>query len=96
MPVLVLAASVATSFSGAPKSALHEMVQMPFDRVHRGCSSESYLSRLSTAGNANITHQASRKQFYLVPGTGHGMLATQLDMMLKVLTEQVRPLAVEP
>jgi pimeloyl-ACP methyl ester carboxylesterase len=36
---------------------------------------------------------APRKQFYLVPGTGHGDSATSLDMVLKVLLEQVRPLA---
>jgi len=39
--------------------------------------------------------KAPHKQFYLVPGTGHEPSATELDMMLKVLTEQVRPLAVE-
>lgn len=39
--------------------------------------------------------KAPRKQFYLVPGTGHEPSATELDMMLKVLVEQVRPLAVE-
>jgi pimeloyl-ACP methyl ester carboxylesterase len=36
---------------------------------------------------------APRKQFYLVPGAGHGDSATELDMTLKVLVEQVRPLA---
>jgi len=36
--------------------------------------------------------RAPRKEFYLVPGTGHAPSATELDMMLKVLTEQVRPL----
>lgn len=39
--------------------------------------------------------KAPRKQFYLVPGTGHEMSATELDLMWKVLNEQVRPLAVE-
>ena len=39
--------------------------------------------------------KAPHKQFYLVPGTGHEPSATELNMMLKVLTEQVRPLAVE-
>ncbi len=39
--------------------------------------------------------KAPRKQFYLVAGTGHGMSSTELDIMLKVLTDQVRPLAVE-
>jgi pimeloyl-ACP methyl ester carboxylesterase len=37
--------------------------------------------------------KAPRKQFYLVLGTGHGDSATSLDMVLKVLLEQVRPLA---
>jgi pimeloyl-ACP methyl ester carboxylesterase len=37
--------------------------------------------------------KAPRKQFFLVPGTGHGPSAAQLDLTLKVLTEQVRPLA---
>ena len=37
--------------------------------------------------------KAPHKQFYLVPGTGHEGSATELDMMLKVLVEQVRPLA---
>jgi pimeloyl-ACP methyl ester carboxylesterase len=35
--------------------------------------------------------KAPRKQFYLVPGTGHESSATELDMTLKVLVEQVRP-----
>jgi pimeloyl-ACP methyl ester carboxylesterase len=39
------------------------------------------------------TIKAPRKQFYLVPRTGHEDSATELDMMLKVLVEQVRPLA---
>lgn len=38
---------------------------------------------------------APRKQFYLVPGTGHEPSATELEMTLKVLLEQVRPLALE-
>lgn len=38
--------------------------------------------------------KAPRKQFYLVPGTGHEPSAAQLDLTLKVLTEQVRPLAI--
>jgi pimeloyl-ACP methyl ester carboxylesterase len=37
--------------------------------------------------------KAPRKQFYLVPGTGHDSSATELDLTLKVLLEQVRPLA---
>jgi pimeloyl-ACP methyl ester carboxylesterase len=37
--------------------------------------------------------KAPRKQFYLVPGTGHEPSATELDMTLKVLVEQVRPLS---
>jgi pimeloyl-ACP methyl ester carboxylesterase len=37
--------------------------------------------------------KAPRKQFFLVPGTGHGPSAAQLGLTLKVLTEQVRPLA---
>jgi pimeloyl-ACP methyl ester carboxylesterase len=36
--------------------------------------------------------KAPRKQFYLVPGTGHEPSASQLDLTLKILTEQVRPL----
>lgn len=39
--------------------------------------------------------KAPRKQFYLVPGTGHDSSATELDMTLKVLVEQVRPLTLE-
>jgi pimeloyl-ACP methyl ester carboxylesterase len=39
--------------------------------------------------------KAPRKQFYLVPGTGHEPSATELDMMLRVLTEQVKPLALD-
>jgi pimeloyl-ACP methyl ester carboxylesterase len=37
--------------------------------------------------------KAPRKQFYLVPGTGHEPSAPQLDLTLKILTEQVRPMA---
>ena len=37
--------------------------------------------------------KAPRKQFYLVPGTGHEYSSTELDLILKVLIEQVRPLA---
>jgi pimeloyl-ACP methyl ester carboxylesterase len=36
--------------------------------------------------------KAPRKQFYLVAGTGHEPSAPQLDLTLKVLVEQVRPL----
>jgi pimeloyl-ACP methyl ester carboxylesterase len=39
--------------------------------------------------------KAPRKQFYLVPGTGHEPSATELDMTLKVLVEQVRTLALD-
>ncbi|MFZ0800134.1 MAG: alpha/beta hydrolase [Terriglobales bacterium] len=39
--------------------------------------------------------KAPRKQFYLVPGTGHEPSATELDMTRKVLVEQVRPLALD-
>jgi pimeloyl-ACP methyl ester carboxylesterase len=39
--------------------------------------------------------RAPRKEFYLVPGTGHESSAAELDLTLKVLTEQVRPLALE-
>ena len=39
--------------------------------------------------------KAPRKQFYLVPGTGHEPSATELNMTLKVLVEQVRPLALD-
>src|SRR5271157_2490485 len=38
--------------------------------------------------------KAPRKEFYLVPGTGHGLSATELDLTRKVLLEQVRPLAI--
>ena len=37
---------------------------------------------------------APGKEFYLVPGTGHGETATELELMRKVLLERVRPLAV--
>ncbi len=36
--------------------------------------------------------KAPAKQFYLVPGTGHEFTAPELDMALKTLMEQVRPL----
>jgi len=39
--------------------------------------------------------QAPRKQFYLVPGAGHEPSATQMDLSLKVLVEQVRPMAMD-
>lgn len=39
--------------------------------------------------------KAPRKQFYLVPGAGHEPSTTQFELTLKVLTEQVRPLALE-
>ncbi len=39
--------------------------------------------------------KAPRKEFYLVPGTGHEPSATELDMTLKVLVEQVRPVATD-
>ncbi|HXR37451.1 MAG TPA: alpha/beta hydrolase [Terracidiphilus sp.] len=38
---------------------------------------------------------APRKQFYLVPGTGHESSAAEMDMALKVLNEQVRPLTLD-
>jgi len=38
--------------------------------------------------------KAPYKQFYLVPGTGHGLSAAQLEMTLKVLVENVKPLFV--
>jgi pimeloyl-ACP methyl ester carboxylesterase len=37
--------------------------------------------------------KAPLKQFHLVPGTGHEPSATELNLALKVLVEQVRPLA---
>ena len=37
--------------------------------------------------------KAPHKRFYLVPGTGHEPSATSLDLMMKVLIEQVRPFA---
>ncbi|HYM75189.1 MAG TPA: alpha/beta fold hydrolase [Candidatus Dormibacteraeota bacterium] len=39
--------------------------------------------------------KAPLKRFYLVPGTGHELSATALEITLKVLLEQVRPLALE-
>jgi len=39
--------------------------------------------------------KAPRKQFFLVPGTGYGPSVAQLDLTLKVLTEQIRPLALD-
>ena len=39
--------------------------------------------------------KAPRKQFYLVPGTGHEPSAAQLDLARKVLVEQLRPLALD-
>jgi pimeloyl-ACP methyl ester carboxylesterase len=39
--------------------------------------------------------QAPRKEFYLVPGTGHEASAAELEMVRTVLIEQVRPLALE-
>jgi pimeloyl-ACP methyl ester carboxylesterase len=39
--------------------------------------------------------KAPRKQFFLVPGTGHGFSAAQLSLTLKILIEQIRPLALE-
>lgn len=41
------------------------------------------------------TVRAPRKEFYLVPGTGHGPTVPELNVMLKVLTDEVRPLALE-
>jgi hypothetical protein len=38
--------------------------------------------------------KAPRKQFYLVPGTGHEPSAAELELTRKVLIEQVRPLAI--
>jgi pimeloyl-ACP methyl ester carboxylesterase len=37
--------------------------------------------------------KAPRKQFYMVPGTGHEPSVAELDLIQKVLVEQVRPLA---
>ncbi len=48
------------------------------------------LPELAKAYFDSIT--APRKQFYLVAGTGHEPSATELDLTLKVLVEQVRPL----
>jgi pimeloyl-ACP methyl ester carboxylesterase len=39
--------------------------------------------------------KAPYKQFYLVPGTGHGLSATELEMTLKVLVVQVKPLVID-
>jgi pimeloyl-ACP methyl ester carboxylesterase len=39
--------------------------------------------------------EAPRKQFYLVPGTGHEPSAPEMDLTRKVLIEQVRPLALD-
>jgi hypothetical protein len=38
--------------------------------------------------------KAPRKEFYLVPGTGHEGSAHELDLTRKVLIEQLRPLTV--
>ena len=38
--------------------------------------------------------KAPKKKFVVVPGTGHEPSATELEAIFKVLTEQVRPLAV--
>jgi pimeloyl-ACP methyl ester carboxylesterase len=38
---------------------------------------------------------APYKQFYLVPGTGHEPSASQLDLALRVLVRQVRPLVLQ-
>jgi pimeloyl-ACP methyl ester carboxylesterase len=40
--------------------------------------------------------EAPLKQFYLVPGAGHEPSVPQLKLVLKVLVEQVRPLALDP
>ncbi len=40
--------------------------------------------------------KAPRKQFYLVPGTGHEDSATLLALTLRVLLQQVRPLILTP
>jgi pimeloyl-ACP methyl ester carboxylesterase len=39
--------------------------------------------------------RAPRKQFYIVPGTGHEPSAAELDLILRVLKEQVRPIALK-
>jgi pimeloyl-ACP methyl ester carboxylesterase len=39
--------------------------------------------------------KAPQKQFFLVPGTGHEPSATELDMTLKLLVDQVRPRALD-
>jgi pimeloyl-ACP methyl ester carboxylesterase len=39
--------------------------------------------------------KATRKQFYLVPATGHELSAASLKTTLRVLMEEVRPLALE-
>ena len=39
--------------------------------------------------------KAPRKQFYSVPGTGHAPTVPELNLVLKVLTDEVRPLALE-
>lgn len=49
------------------------------------------LPNLAKAYFDSIT--APRKQFFFVPGTGHEPSATQLNLALKVLIQQVRPLA---
>jgi pimeloyl-ACP methyl ester carboxylesterase len=38
---------------------------------------------------------APRKQFFLLPGTGHAPSAAQLNLTREVLTEQIRPLALD-
>ncbi len=39
------------------------------------------------------TIKAPRKRFYLVPGTGHEPSVPELSLILKILTDEVRPLA---
>ena len=39
--------------------------------------------------------KAPRKQFYSVPGTGHAPTVPELNLVLKILTDEVRPLALE-
>jgi pimeloyl-ACP methyl ester carboxylesterase len=41
------------------------------------------------------TIRAPRKEFYLVPGTGHNPSAAELEKLRDVLLTQVRPIAVE-
>jgi pimeloyl-ACP methyl ester carboxylesterase len=86
-------------FTGLTMSGPEELVDLPAlgtgfaipIHILQGQEDLTALPELAKAYFDSI--KAPRKQFYLVPGTGHGLSAIELDMILKVLVEQVRPLA---